>query len=84
MALAILAADDIALTVHGTARVLEEPVVAGVVGVAIEAEGVQDHRRPAFAIEAGVRWRWTDPDAADRDAAVRSALERIAERGDID
>jgi hypothetical protein len=39
---------------------------------------VQDHRRPAFVIEAGVRWRWNQAEDEERDARVRAALERIA------
>jgi hypothetical protein len=33
-----------------------------------------DHGQPTFEIEAGVRRRWTDPDAERRDAGVRAAL----------
>jgi hypothetical protein len=46
--------------------------------VEIEVERVQDHDRPTFAIESGVRWRWTDPDAEGRDAEVREALTALA------
>jgi hypothetical protein len=80
VALVILAAENVALSVHGTARVLDEHVVDGVVAVEIEAHRVQDHRREAFTVEAGVRWRWTDPEAPERDARVREALERIVAR----
>ena len=80
VALAILADGDLALTIHGTARVLEEPLTEGVVAVAVEAERVQDHRRSAFTVDAGVRWRWIDPKAQERDARVRAELARIAAR----
>ncbi|HUB04656.1 MAG TPA: hypothetical protein VMA76_06290 [Solirubrobacteraceae bacterium] len=71
--------EGIAVTAYGRARVLDEAAVAeGVVAVEIEVERVQDHDRPTFAIEGGVRWRWTDPDAERRDAAVRAALTRLA------
>jgi Pyridoxamine 5'-phosphate oxidase len=79
VALTIIAS-DVAVTAHGRARVLEGELVAGVVAVEIEVEDVQDHDRPTFAIEAGVRWRWTDADAERRDAEVHAALARLAGR----
>ena len=82
VALAILSGEDVALTIHGSARVLDEPLPEGVV-VAIDATHVQDHRRPEFAIEAGVQWRWTDAEAEERDARVRSALEELAARSNF-
>ena len=39
---------------------------------------IQDHADPRFTIEGGVRWRWTDPDAAERDAIIHEALRRLA------
>jgi len=69
-----------AVTAYGRARVLDENLVEGVVAVEIEVERVQDHYRPTFAIESAVRWRWTDPDAEQRDADVRAALTRLARR----
>ena len=76
-ALAILAEDDVALTAYGRAESLEEPMPQGVVAVRLAVECVQDHRRPAFVIEAGVRWRWKQAPEAERDAQVRAALERL-------
>jgi hypothetical protein len=71
--------EDVAVTAYGRARVLDAEAVAhGVVTVEIDVEHVQDHDRPTFAIESGVRWRWTDPDAERRDAEVRAALVRLA------
>ena len=75
-----IVADDVAVTAHGRARVLDEQLIEGVVAVAIAVEAVQDHDRPTFAIESGVRWRWTDPQAERRDAEVQAALARLAER----
>jgi hypothetical protein len=72
---------DLALTAGGVARVLDEPLVDRVAAVEIEVDSVRDHRRPTFEIESGVRWRWTDPEAAARDRQVRSALERLAGSG---
>jgi hypothetical protein len=51
---------------------------AGVVAVRLDVDDVQDHAQPTFVIEDGVRWRWTDPEAARRDAQVRGALSSLA------
>jgi hypothetical protein len=80
VALAMLAEGDVAVTVYGEARVLPEELVEGVCAVEVDVREVQDHHRPTFVIEAGVRWRWTDPEAQERDDAVRSALRRLADR----
>lgn len=72
--------EDVAVTAHGRARVLDDALAEGVVAVEIEVHEVRDHDRPTFAIEAGVRWRWTDPEAQRRDAEVHAALARVAER----
>ncbi len=77
-----IVSDGVAVTAYGHARVLDDArVVDGVVAVEIEVGRVQDHDRPTFEIESGVRWRWTDADADRRDAEVRAALARLA-RGD--
>jgi hypothetical protein len=73
-----IVSEDVAVTAHGRARVLGEQLVEGVVAVEIEVHHVQDHDRPTFAIEAGVRWRWTDAEAERRDAEVHAALSRLA------
>jgi hypothetical protein len=78
VALTIVSA-DVAVTAHGRARIVSEALVEGVVAVEIEVHDVQDHDRPTFAIEAGVRWRWTDPEAERRDAEVHAALARLAD-----
>ena len=70
---------DLAITAYGRARVIDEELVAGVVAVEIEVEQVQDHDRPTFAVESGVGWRWTDPEAERRDAEVRAALAALAD-----
>jgi hypothetical protein len=72
-------ATGLALTARGRARVLEAPVSEGVTGVEVTVEELDDHRRPTFELEAGVRWRWTDPEAVRRDEAVRSGLARLAD-----
>ena len=72
--------EGVAVTAYGRARVLDdEPLAAGVIAVEIDVDRVQDHDRPTFEIQSGVRWRWTDPDAERRDAEVRAALARLAD-----
>jgi len=77
-ALVVLGAGDLAFTAHGRATVLDE-LVDGVVAVRLDVDDVQDHGQPTFVIEDGVRWRWTDESAADRDAEVRRALRALAD-----
>ena len=61
-----------AFTAHGRAVALEE--AAAVIAVRVRVERIEDHDHPTFAIDEGVRWRWTDPKAVERDAAARAAL----------
>jgi hypothetical protein len=75
VALCVLGA-GVAFTAYGTATIAGEDV-AGVVAVRIAVAAVADHRRPTFALDAPVAWRWTDAEAAARDAAVHAALEEI-------
>src|SRR3954453_14300502 len=58
-ALAILA-PEVAVTVHGIAEGVADPLQppGHVVAVRGTVERIQDHDRPAFAIEGGVPWRW--------------------------
>ncbi|HWE08919.1 MAG TPA: pyridoxamine 5'-phosphate oxidase family protein [Solirubrobacteraceae bacterium] len=79
VALAINAAGDVAVTASGTARVLDDELVDGVAAVELSVDRVQDHNRATFVIEDGVRWRWTDPEAEERDARVREALADLAD-----
>ncbi len=76
----LIIAGATAVTAHGRARVIEEELAQGVVPVLIEVEDVQDHNRPTFEIVDGVSWRWTDETAESRDAEVRSALRKLADR----
>jgi hypothetical protein len=78
VAVAIVAEGNVALTAYGRAEPLEDRMPDGVVAIRVAVERLQDHRRAAFVIEAGVRWRWTDAREQERDARVRTALERIA------
>jgi flavin reductase (DIM6/NTAB) family NADH-FMN oxidoreductase RutF len=75
VALAILAEDDVAITAHGHAEVIND--LGRVVAVRVEVDEIADHGTPAFTIEASVRWRWTDPEAERADADVRAALESL-------
>jgi hypothetical protein len=74
-ALAVVA-EGVAVTLRGRATVMG--YAAGTVAVRLDVEAVDDHAQPTFAIEAGVRWRWTDADAERRDAEVRAALRQLA------
>ncbi|MEO8967872.1 MAG: pyridoxamine 5'-phosphate oxidase family protein [Solirubrobacteraceae bacterium] len=73
-----LMAPGVAVTAEGAARVIAQPLTDGTVAVEVTVHAVHDHDRPTFAIEAGVRWRWTDDEAAARDGEVRAALQRLA------
>jgi hypothetical protein len=71
-----MAGEDVAFTAHGRATVVHEDL-EGTVAVRVDVERVQAHGQPTFTLEAGVAWRWTDPQAAARDAAVRAGLRRL-------
>jgi hypothetical protein len=73
-----ICARELAVSVDGSASVLDEELVEGVAAVAIEVEEIHDHDRPTFALHAGVDWDWTDDEAARRDADVQDALRRLA------
>jgi hypothetical protein len=46
--------------------------------VAVDVRRIQDHGQPRFVVDDGVQWRWTDPEAEERDAEVREALRALA------
>ena len=71
-----------AVTAHGRATVVQEPMAVSdrVAAVAVDVERIQDHGQPRFAIEAGVTWRWTDAEAAVRDAELRAELRALSGR----
>ena len=71
----LLAAGDVAITVHGHAAAFDE--AGAVVAVRVEAEDIVDHNRPTYEIRGGVDWAWTDVEAERRDAAARAALRRL-------
>ena len=80
VALTLMAAGDIALTAHGRARVVAEPMGVSdrVAAVAVDVERIQDHGQPRFVVEDGVRWHWTDAEAEKRDREIREELRRLA------
>jgi len=79
VAVLVLAAADIAVTLYGHAVVLDDALADAVVAVRVNVERVAHHERASFVIESGVSWRWTDEAAAARDAEVRAALARLAD-----
>jgi hypothetical protein len=79
-ALTILAAGDVAVTAQGHARIVADPLAISdrVAAVAVDVRRIQDHGQPRFVVDDGVQWRWTDPEAEERDAEVREALRALA------
>lgn len=80
VALTLLCEGDVAVTAHGRAEVIADPMAQSdrVCAVAVTIDRIQDHGQPRFVIEAGPRWRWTDPDARSRDVEVREGLKALA------
>ena len=72
-------AQGLAFTAHGRAVGFGQP--DPVVAVRIVVDEIADHRSPAFVIDAGVNWRWTDETADERDAAARKSLARHVTKG---
>jgi hypothetical protein len=68
-----IVAGGFAITAHSTATILRD-LNDTVVAVRLDVDTIQDHDQPTFAIEAGVRWRWLDDEARERDAEIRAAL----------
>jgi hypothetical protein len=62
VALAILAGGSVAFTARGTARVIDEPMIDApdYAAVEINVADIDDHRQPAFTVEAGVDRHWID------------------------
>jgi hypothetical protein len=65
VALTILAAENIALTARGSARVIQEPMTGApdYAAIAIDVEQIDDHRQPAFQVQAGADRQWVDESA---------------------
>jgi flavin reductase (DIM6/NTAB) family NADH-FMN oxidoreductase RutF len=75
-AITVMAEQGVAFTAHGRAVAFEE--AAKVIAVRVEVEDIANHDHPTFEIEGGVRWRWTDEQAVERDAEARAALRNLA------
>jgi pyridoxamine 5'-phosphate oxidase-like protein len=62
VALTVLAEGNLAFTVRGRARVVQEAMSGApdYAPVELEVECVDDHRQPAFEVDAGVGRRWVD------------------------
>ena len=56
------------------------PLAAGTVAILSTAGDRPQALQPTLKIEAGVRWRWTDARARERDDRVRCALTELAGR----
>ena len=83
-ALTLLDGANVAITAHARATIVEEPMTVSdkVAAVRLDVLALQDHGQPRFTIEAGIRWRWTDPEAEARDAEIRAALAALAAGSD--
>ena len=62
VALLVLAEGNLAFTARGTARIAAEPMASApdYAAVAIDVTELDDHRQPAFEVEAGVDRAWVD------------------------
>lgn len=71
-----LNAPGLSLCVAGPAHLAADPLpgAENMVAFAVSVERAWDARGPATEIDAGIRWRWTDPAAAERHARVLRAL----------
>ena len=80
VALAVLAAGNVAFTARGQARIVQEQLEGApdYAAVAIDVEHADDHRQPAFVVEAGVDRRWLDESERDALGERLRALARLA------
>lgn len=81
VAVLVVAAGDVAVTLHGSAAVADEALAEGVAAVRVTVTETAHHGRPTFVIDSGVAWHWTDEQARARDAEVNAALLRLAQAG---
>jgi hypothetical protein len=82
VAITILAAKNVAFTARGEAHIVQAAMSTSpdFAAVEIEVDEIDDHRQPAFVVEAGVDRRWLD--TTERDALgqrVRSLTAMAAE-----
>ena len=78
VALLVLAEGDVAFTARGRAAIVEEPMSGApdYAAVRIEVDAVDDHRQPAFVVDAGVGRQWVDE---SEQRALRARIERLGE-----
>jgi hypothetical protein len=76
VAITLLTEGDIAFTARGRARIVEESMASGpdYAAVAVDVEHIDDHRQPAFTVEAGVDRRWVDE---GEQRALRARVEAL-------
>jgi hypothetical protein len=79
VAVLVVAAGDVAVTLYGSAAVVDEALAEGVAAIRVTVTEVAHHERTTFVIDSGVVWRWTDEQARARDADVNAALVRLAQ-----
>lgn len=82
VALTILAGENTAFTARGQAHIIQEPITAtrDYAAVAIDVERIDDHRQPAFQVQAGVDRRWVDENERDALAQRVRALTALTAR----
>jgi hypothetical protein len=80
VALLILAEGNTALTARGTAQVIElaMPDAPDYAAVKITVSEVDDHRQPAFTVEAGADRRWIDQNEQKALGRRVATLQRLA------
>ncbi|WP_245650463.1 hypothetical protein [Nocardia harenae] len=78
--LTILGGDNVALTAHGSARVLADPMPGApdYVAIAIEVDAIDDHRQGAFLVEAGIQRTVVDQAELDYLESRFATLREIA------
>jgi hypothetical protein len=72
--------EGFALTAHGEARVIAEPLPGAdfMAAVLLGVRRLEDASGGRTLVHGGVRWSWADDDSARRDRQVLDALERWA------
>jgi hypothetical protein len=73
-ALTVLAS-GVAVTVYGQADVVDADDRVAFVRLVVDE--LVDHDQPTFELDEGVRWHWTDDNAAGGDAEVRDRLRQL-------
>jgi hypothetical protein len=79
VAVLVLAAGDVAVTLYGSAAVVDEALADRVAAVRVAVTDVAHHGRATFVVDSSVGWHWTDEQARARDAEVNAALGRLAQ-----